>query len=104
MSVIERLRRLVRAGRYRLTLHARQEMDDESISTAELRGAFLGANAEVIEDYPNDPRGHSHLVLGFAAGRTPLHVCCAIHEECVVIITAYRPGRAYWAEDWRTRT
>lgn len=56
---------------------------------------------ELIEDYPEDPRGHSHLLLGFA-GRKPIHAVCAVHENALVVITVYRPEPALW-QDSRTR-
>jgi len=49
----------------------------------------------MLEDYPEDPRGHSHLILGFAGGR-PVHVVCAVHEQTLVVITIYRPSPERW--------
>jgi len=97
------LRQLVRAGRYRLTLHARSEMDHKGVSTGELISALLAQACEIIEDYPDNSRGHSHLLVGWTPDGNPLHICCAVHEDCLVIITVYRPDETLWAEDWRTR-
>ncbi len=51
------------------------------------------SNAEIIEDYPEDPRGHSCLVLGFAA-RRPVHVVCTIKDNPreLLLITMYDPS------------
>ena len=99
--MIERIRDLVKSRKYRLTLHARTEMFADEVSTDDLLIALEGGY--IIEDYPEDLRGHSHLVLGFFKNHAPLHVCCAIHEEELVIITVYRPEDTIWMPDWSTR-
>lgn len=32
---------------------------------------------EVIEDYPEDVRGHSYLILGTGNRKRPIHVVCS---------------------------
>jgi Domain of unknown function (DUF4258) len=61
------------------------------------------AQGEVIEDYPNDPRGHSCLMLGFGEGGRVVHVVCSPKDEYLAIITAYLPDPAQWSEDFRQR-
>jgi len=55
-----------------------------------------------VEDYPDDPRGHSCLILSWVAGK-PIHVVCAPHEEALIIVTVYIPSREEWEKDFRTR-
>jgi len=100
--VLERLRTLIRAGRYRLTLHAEEERDADRITIDEIETAFADQNAEVVKDYTNDPRGHSMLILGFTASGAPFHAVCSIHENLVILITIYRPDPRLWT-DWRIR-
>jgi hypothetical protein len=83
-------------------LHAEQERDADEITIQELEQAFSGSGAEIIEDYPDDPRGHSALVLGWTKERDPLHAVWSIHEETAILITTYRPDPRLWT-DWRTR-
>ena len=85
------IRTLARAGRYALTLHAERERQDESVAMLELETAL--SSCEVIEDYPDDLRGHSCLCLGFAAAR-PVHAVCAIKDDPreLLLITVYDPG------------
>lgn len=78
-------------------------MDADGITTAALTEALVGPTSEIIEDYPDDPRGHSHLVLCQVELENPLHVCCAMHENEVIIITVYVPNPEKWSDDWRTR-
>jgi hypothetical protein len=71
------------------------------ISPAEVRGVI--STGEVIEDYPEDPRSHSCLLLGHGIDNRPLHVVCAPKAEYLAIITAYLPNSDQWEADWRTR-
>ena len=61
----------------------------------------------MIEEYPNDPRGPSCLVLGFA-GKRPIHSVCAVKTdpEEVLIVTVYDPSKRpeKWTADYRRRT
>jgi hypothetical protein len=83
--------------------HALRQMlrPDRMISTVEVRQVI--AQGEVIEDYPEDPRGHSCLMLGFGSGGRALHVCCAPKDDYLAIITAYVPDENEWSEDFRVR-
>jgi hypothetical protein len=65
--------------------------------------AAVVMTGEIIEDYPEDVRGHSCLMLGFDAGGNPLHVVCAPKVDYLAVITAYRPDPTQWSPDWRTR-
>ena len=78
--------------------HALDEMNapDEMISTEEVRAAvFKGV---IIEDYPDDRRGHS-LLLGVVTGLgRVVHVVCAPKDGFLAIITAYVPSVEKWEE------
>lgn len=67
----------------------------------ELEQALLSSAAEVIEDYPQDPRGPSCLVLGFSKAGRPLHTVVEGTTE-VIVVTVYRPAQSEWI-DWRKR-
>jgi len=97
-----RIRGLVRHSRYRLSLHAERERDADCIQMSELEEALLSERLELIEDYPEDPRGHSHLLLGFTQAEQPIHAVCSEHEAVLVIITVYRPDPKLW-QDYRIR-
>lgn len=78
-------------------------MDIDEVSTDEVVGAITALNSEIIEDYADDPRGHSHLLLVWLARGDPIHICCAVHGGELIIITVYRPDAMQWNADWRTR-
>jgi Domain of unknown function (DUF4258) len=70
------------------------------ISPAEVEGTL--AEGEVIEDYPEDVRGPSCLMLGSGDAR-PIHVVCAPKDEYLAIVTAYVPDPSQWSPDFRRR-
>ena len=71
------------------------------ISTAEVRAVLK--KGEIIEDYPEDVRGHSVLLAGLGEGGRPLHVVCSPKSEFVAVITAYLPDPAEWSADFKER-
>jgi hypothetical protein len=74
---------------------------DRMISTAEVE--IVVRAADVIEDYPEDARGHSCLLLGFGQDDRSIHVVCAPKDEYLAIITAYLPDPNQWTPDFRRR-
>jgi hypothetical protein len=99
---LEKIRRFVAKGHYRLTLHAENERDHGRILVREIEEALRSPRAEIIEDYPSDPRGPSFLLLGFTEAGVPIHAVCALTVEGLVVITLYRPDPSHWI-DWRRR-
>jgi hypothetical protein len=83
--------------------HALNQMNapERMISTTEIRQVI--SNGRVIEDYPEDRRGHSCLLLGYGYHNRPVHVVCAPKTGYLAIITAYLPSATKWESDWRTR-
>jgi hypothetical protein len=71
------------------------------ISSAEVSQVVLAG--ELIEDYPNDPRGPSCLLLGVGYEQRALHVVCSPKDEYLAIITAYVPDPDQWSSDFRRR-
>lgn len=61
----------------------------------------MSENAELIEDYPEDPRSPSCLILGITESGRPLHIQCT-YAPNVVVITAYEPKAEEWI-NWRVR-
>jgi hypothetical protein len=92
------------SARRRLYLpHAIRQMarPDRMISASEVRAVI--ESGELIEDYPEDPRGHSCLMLGFGENGRPIHVVCSPKDEYLAIITAYVPSAGEWTKDFRAR-
>lgn len=84
-----------------MSFHAERERQKDKITMNELNQAF--SNLELIEDYPEDPRGHSALFLGFASGK-PIHMVIGDFDaQLMTIITVYRPDPKKWIEYKRRR-
>jgi hypothetical protein len=83
--------------------HALNQMNypERMIATIEVRNVLF--HGEIIEEYPEDVRGHSCLMLGYGAENRPIHVVCAPKDDYLAIITAYLPDATKWEADWRTR-
>lgn len=75
---------------------------ERMITPAEVRKTVF--RGELIEDYPDDPRGHSCLILGQGEpDQDSIHVVCAPKDDYLAIITAYRPDPEQWTDDLRKR-
>ena len=102
-SILERVRKAA-AQQILYLPHAVRQMakPERLISVAEVRNT-LEQTGEVIEDYPDDVRGHSCLILGRGEEGHPIHVVCSPKEEFLAIITAYVPSPDEWNKDFKTR-
>jgi len=84
--------------------HAINQMNraERMISTAEVRHVIF--EGEIIEDYPEDVRGHSCLMLAFSPiSDRPIHIVCTPKDEYLAIISAYVPTLDKWEPDYRTK-
>ena len=83
--------------------HAVRQMSrpERMITTDEVRGVIR--EGDLVEDYPEDARGHSCLILGHGAGGRPIHVVCSPKDDFLAIITAYLPSPGEWDDDFKTR-
>lgn len=89
----------VRDNQYDLSAHAHQERQVEQITIDEIEKTLL--EGDIIEQYPNDPRGKSCLVSGKVMDQT-LHLVCGIRGDKLPIVTLYRPKPPIW-KDYKTR-
>ncbi len=92
---LKTIREKVRKGEFDLSDHAHKERQIEKISIREIRQTIL--ENDIIEEYPNDPRGSSCLL-----GNEHLHVVCGFRGEKVLVVTNYRPKEPTWI-DYKTR-
>ncbi len=84
------------AGRraIKLTVHAHQEMTEESITADELVTSL--ESCVLLEHYPDHKRGACCLVCGRAGTGRFLHVVCTTGLTELVIITVYEPKTPKW--------
>lgn len=57
----------------------------------------------IIEDYPEDRRGHSCLILGRGKDGRPIHVVCSPKKNYLAVITAYIPDEKEWDKTYKLR-
>lgn len=102
MAIVEDVRA---AAQKRLLFlpHAVRQMSRPQRMITSYEVAAAGMQGELIEDYANDPRGHSCLMLGFGEAGRPVHVVCSPKDEYLAIITAYLPDPSQWSDDFRQR-
>jgi uncharacterized protein DUF4258 len=101
-SILDQIKRAARQ-RVLYLPHAVRQMShsDRMITPAEVEQ--IVNSGEVIEDYPQDPRGPSCLLLGAGEGGRSLHVVCSPKDDYLAIITAYVPDPEQWSADVRRR-
>jgi len=75
---------------YYFTRHGDHERQNDNLAIAEVREALL--NGMVLEQYEDDARGESCLLVGFTNSGKPLHIVCGEFEGDLVIITVYIPA------------
>jgi Domain of unknown function (DUF4258) len=63
----------------------------------------VAITGRLVEDYPNDPRGHSCLLLGYGDGERPIHIVVAPKNDYLAVITAYVPDPNQWLPDFLRR-
>lgn len=101
MDVLDLIREQIRSDNYEFSIHAEREREDEHILVEELEQSV--ASGELLEDYPDDPRGHSCLILGFTQDGRAIHrVWGLLPDGRVRVITVYIPLPPKWT-DARTR-
>ena len=71
----------------------------KGLSEVDLEAAICKDWPEIIEDYPDDPRGPACLVLGWPGPARPLHVLVGYgisQDVAVEVIIAYVPEAPGW--------
>lgn len=101
-SIVEQIRTAA-AKRVLFLPHAVRQMSraERMISTTDVRQVLF--SGEAIEEYSDDPRGPSVLLLGRGTGGRAIHVVASPKEEYAAVITAYVPDPTMWSEDMKTR-
>jgi hypothetical protein len=62
-------------------------------------------NGKIIEEYLDDKPYPSFLILGYEKKdlKKPIHVVFAKDGKDIIIITAYRPDKLKWTNNYQTR-
>ncbi|MBI2339811.1 MAG: DUF4258 domain-containing protein [Deltaproteobacteria bacterium] len=98
---INKIRQNIEKGSYDVSKHAEEERRNDALEMAQVKEAIL--TGKIIEDYPNDPRGPSCLILGYGRG-APIHVVCGEYDSGkTLLITVYKPDPLLWDENFEKR-
>lgn len=101
---LEAVKRLAAAGNVRISEHGYDELAEDRIAARDVISGL--ANAVVVEDYPEFPKGPTALVLQYDHANEPIHVVWGVpkgHSSPAVLVTAYRPDPRRWSEDFLER-
>ena len=66
---LEEIQHLLRDGQYEVSFHAQQERLEEDLDLIQIEAAII-EHGELLEEYPDDPRGESCLVFRFCREST----------------------------------
>jgi hypothetical protein len=102
--VFEAIREALAEERVHVSEHAYDEALEDGLDILEVIES--SARGGVIEDYPDDPRGASCLVLlRIGDDEAPAHAVWGYNEASgsAVLVTVYRPDERRWSADYRKR-
>ena len=102
MKTLQDIQRQVAAGEYEFSRHAFRRAVERNISEQEIREA--SAQAEIVEEYPEDKYSPSVLLLGFSAAGRPLHFQVSYADTALTrIVTIYEPDASEWIDSRKRR-
>jgi len=91
----EYVRNAARWERYEISRHAEWGRLDSNLSLADVERVLLGG--EIVESYPGEARGPTHLIVGYALDGRPVHVVARfLPAGWVRVIGVYAPSAQRW--------
>ena len=103
-STLRQVQKLVSAGEFRISEHGYDELAEDGIMAGEV---IVGlAEAQMVEDYPDYPKGPCVLVLQAGSDLRAIHAVWGIprgQDSPAVLVTAYRPDPKKWTDDFKRR-
>jgi hypothetical protein len=103
-NTLQRVRELAKREELVISDHGYDELAADGILVNEVMAGL--ADARVVEDYPDFPKGPCVLVLQQDESGAPIHVLWGIpkgRSAPAVLITAYRPDPQRWTADFLHR-
>jgi hypothetical protein len=103
-ATLDLIRELVARREVRISEHGYDELAQDGILARDVVSGVQ--EADVVENYPDYPKGPCVLVLQKDADGRPVHAVWGIPRgktSPAVLVTAYRPDPGRWSEDFRRR-
>ena len=103
-QTFQRIGALVAYGDVKISAHGYDESAADGILVREILASV--EDAVMVEDYPDYPKGPYGLVLQRDSHGEPIHIVWGIPKQAsspAVVVTAYRPDPAQWAENFTRR-
>ena len=103
-NLFESILDLIRKDKVRISEHGYDELASDGLSVREILSSV--EEAEVLELYPEYPKGPCLLALQKNSEKQAIHVVWGIpkgYNEPAVLVTAYIPDPSKWSDDLKQR-
>jgi hypothetical protein len=103
-TLLKQIQSLAMLKDLKISEHGYDELAEDNILVQELLDGLHAA--EIIEAYPDFPKGPCILLLQRDAKNKPIHALWGIpagHNAPAVLVTAYRPDSKKWDSTWMKR-
>lgn len=86
---LERIRSAILDGRYSLTEHAYDELDDDRLDVLDVEAAILTGEIDAV--LTMDPRGRRYVIVGCATDESTgvAVVCRFVDRDQLLVLTVY---------------
>lgn len=95
---------LIHSGDVRISEHGYDELAEDKLTVTELLEGV--DKAQIVEEYPDYPKGRCILLLQKDKHGHPVHVLWGVpkgYDKPAVLVTAYRPDARLWDKDYLRR-
>ena len=103
-ATLDHIRSLVSEGIIRVSEHGYDELAADGLLASELVDGVDAA--ELVEDYPDYPKGPCVLLLQRTSDGRPVHAVWGLpagHASPAVLVTAYLPDSEKWKAGFKRR-